>query len=443
MSDAFKLSIFGGNNRDKKKRASGTPQNQDVRETLPTVEPAASEATVMAAEPMPSNPLATSDPLVVSASTVVTPSAAELDAFFPSEQSAPEKAAQKIPQPERVCSVQESPMASSSKNVPKDSPTSANASEAAAQARTEERRRKRRARISTPVRVRSMHVTENGPDEITTTVNISRIGLLIETASTGFFRSMPVAVVLPYTKTPGVPQAEQEGFVVRVSELPDGRRSVAVALGTSVGDLINTAGHKLDWQTEEQPALMPAKAEESAGNEEPKINFQRDAGSSRPLVLALDSDSAVRDSIKDYLTEEGYDVIAVGSVNEAREVLNMFTPSLVIAEIEGEGMPGFTICAHCKSTPRLQRIPVMMMTSSAYPSDYASAHSVGAVVCMAKPYKQERLGHVVRLLAPPPNANEETMPRRAGDPTRRHGRAPVKTPVPPSATRRFRFGSKS
>jgi len=40
----------------------------------------------------------------------------------------------------------------------------------------------------------------------------------------------------------------------------------------------------------------------------------------------------------------------------------------------------------------------MLMTSSAYPSDYSSAHSVGAVVCMAKPYKQERLGHVVRLL---------------------------------------------
>jgi hypothetical protein len=43
---------------------------------------------------------------------------------------------------------------------------------------------------------------------------------------------------------------------------------------------------------------------------------------------------------------------------------------------------------------------VMLLTSSAYPSDYSNAHSLGAVVCMAKPFRQERLGHMVRLLAP-------------------------------------------
>ena len=137
-------------------------------------------------------------------------------------------------------------------------------------------------------------------------------------------------------------------------------------------------------------------------------------------------------------------MIAVSTAGEAREVLNMFTPALVIAEIEGEGMPGYDICTHCKSTPRLQRIPVMLMTSSAYPSDYSSAHAVGAVVCMAKPFKQERLGHVVRLLAPPPDANNESAPVRTPDPTRRHARVPLKAPATPtSSMRRFRFRSKS
>ncbi len=107
-------------------------------------------------------------------------------------------------------------------------------------------------------------------------------------------------------------------------------------------------------------------------------------------------------------------------------------------------MPGYDICAHCKATPRLQSMPVMLTTSSAYPSDYASAHSLGAVVCMAKPYRQERLGHVVKLLAPPPNARETAVPPHTADPSRRHvaNGAPAKTPLS-NANRRFRFGRKS
>jgi CheY-like chemotaxis protein len=135
----------------------------------------------------------------------------------------------------------------------------------------------------------------------------------------------------------------------------------------------------------------------------------------------LDRDDALRESLKTYLSNEGYEVIAVKTAAEAREVLTMFTPSLLIAEIEGEGMPGFDLCSHVKATPRLQTIPVMLTTSSAYPSDYASAHSLGAVVCMAKPYKQERLGHVVRLLAPPPNANACAQRPHPVDPSRRTG----------------------
>jgi hypothetical protein len=41
---------------------------------------------------------------------------------------------------------------------------------------------------------------------------------------------------------------------------------------------------------------------------------------------------------------------------------------------------------------------------------------------MAKPYKQERLGHIVRLLAPLPEHIEKTAAPRAADPTRVPGR---------------------
>ena len=82
-------------------------------------------------------------------------------------------------------------------------------------------------------------------------------------------------------------------------------------------------------------------------------------------------------------------------------------PAVVIADVEGDSMAGFDICAFIKSDERLRHVHVILVTSSAYPSDYANAHAVGATICMAKPFKQEKLGQMVKLLAPPKRLNVE------------------------------------
>ena len=107
---------------------------------------------------------------------------------------------------------------------------------------------------------------------------------------------------------------------------------------------------------------------------------------------------------------------------EARDVLNVLTPALIFAEVEGDGLPGYDLCAHVKQLPRLRHIPVVLTTSSAYPSDYSSAHSLGAVVCMAKPYKMERIANIARVLAPPPALKADALTPRPADPTRLPGR---------------------
>jgi CheY-like chemotaxis protein len=267
-----------------------------------------------------------------------------------------------------------------------------------------DRRRRRRALISSPVRVRGVDVTNGGPDEISTTVDVSRLGLLFVSALDCYSRGMDVMVTFPYTKAVNAIQAEQQGRVVRVHKGADGRNRVAIALGVGEGqDLVDACGRKLGDATITAP--IPTSAPQTK----------------KPLVLAVDADVTLRDSLKAYLQGEGYEVIAVSSNVEAREVLDMFTPALVIAEVEGEGSPGFDICAHVKSSSRLRNIPVVLVTRSAYPSDYSTAHSMGAVVCMAKPFKQERLGHVVRLLAPLPAHLQRKFSPRLGDPSRRPG----------------------
>jgi CheY-like chemotaxis protein len=264
-----------------------------------------------------------------------------------------------------------------------------------------ERRSRRRAMISAPVRVRQLDLTNDGPDEISTTLDVSRGGILFTSVQATFRLGMEVAVTFPYSRSLVAVQAEQMGLVARVTDLGEGRRAVAVAFNACKdAEVVDSGGHKL--------------AQESTWT-----GYVRTEGSSGPLVVIMDADAALRACLKTYLKNEGYDVIAVGTAREAREVLEAYTPALLIAEIEGRDLPGYDLCAHVKTTPRLQSVPVMLMTGSAYPSDYANAHSLGAIVCMAKPYRQERLGHVVRLLAPPPRTKAANAPPRPGDPKRR------------------------
>jgi CheY-like chemotaxis protein len=420
MRDGSELSIFGRRPRkgDEHKEPEAAkpanPTNPDplvpasslpsATETLSTLFPAEN-----ATEPQPSAQEDTTLRPMLSASEVLNVeqlTTEELEALFPSEN-------------------RDGPTAS----VTDPAPSAQEAHAAVAHTPRPERRAKRRALISAPVRVRSIDSTRNALDDITTTLNVSRLGILLTSDSPVYYRSMDVMVTFPHSKAPDAIQAEQPGRVVRVSELPDGRRSIAIALG------VVHAGEEFILANGETVQANP---------EAPRIKVERNPNSPKPLVVALDAEANIRASLKSYLANEGYDVITVTNAREAREVLDQCTPALLIAEIEGDGMPGYDICAHCKSTPRLQSIPVMLTTSSAYPSDYASAHSLGAVVCMAKPYRQERLGHVVKLLAPPPNASENCDPPRPADPSRRHlSQSQNSQPAASNPNRRFRFGRKS
>jgi two-component system, cell cycle response regulator DivK len=303
-----------------------------------------------------------------------------------------------------------------------------------------ERRRRRRAMISAQVRVRTEDVTGSGPDEISTTVDVSRIGFLFLTTNPAYKRDMEVLVTFPFSNSPNAVQAEQPGRVARVNDTGDGRRAVAIAIGAVKQEIVDSGGRVL-VTNETVREIMHEPVRESL-SEPLRALSAPEKQPKKHLVLAVDASALIRETMKTYLTNEGYEVIAVETAADAREVLNMMTPSIVIAEIEGEGLPGYDLCAHVKTTPRLAHIPVVLTTSSAYPSDYSSAHSLGAVVCMAKPFKQERLGHVVRLLAPPPQSANQAQPPRAADPSRRAGANRISKTSRPGArggTRGFRI----
>jgi CheY-like chemotaxis protein len=286
------------------------------------------------------------------------------------------------------------------------------ASGISAHERPQDRRLKRRALISAPIRVRTVVAESTGNQEIATTFDVSRSGILFHTQLDCYSRGMQVAVVFPYSKSPKAIHNEQKGRVVRITELGDGLRGVAITFTAATVEDHSAALEAAQQAAENDIYAPPAPARTATGP------------AKKPLVLAVDSNTQLRESLKMYLENEGYDVIAVSNAADAREVLDLFTPSLLVAEVEGQGLerPGYDLCGHVKATWRLRSVPVVLTTFSAYPSDYSQAHSLGAIVCMAKPYKQERLGHIVRLLAPLPEHIEKTAAPHTPDPTRVPGR---------------------
>ena len=254
----------------------------------------------------------------------------------------------------------------------------------------EDRRKRRRALISAPVRVRPVHITDDGPSEVTTTVDVSRSGLLFASQLTTYKNGMEVAVVFPYSAIPGEVYAEQIGRVVRHVSLADGRKGVAICFDKApVGQeaLIDAGGRSF---AQEKTVVEPTIPGDVLAPTE----------QTRAKILVVESDERARTTMCSYLNNDGYSAMGVGSAAEAREVLAETLPAVVVAEIEGDGMHGYDLCAHIKKDERLRGVPVILTTRSAYPSDYANAHAVGAIICMAKPFKQEKLGHMVRLLAP-------------------------------------------
>ena len=63
-------------------------------------------------------------------------------------------------------------------------------------------------------------------------------------------------------------------------------------------------------------------------------------------------------------------------------------------------MSGYDLCVIARRNSKFARMPVILTTRTGMPSDFATAHALGATVCVAKPYDLERIANLVRMLAP-------------------------------------------
>jgi CheY-like chemotaxis protein len=269
-------------------------------------------------------------------------------------------------------------------STPPSASAEANAApRSSAPAGTVERRRRKRAKISAQVHVRGLNSPEPF-EEVCKSIDVSRDGLLFTAARAGYWKGQRLEVTFPYSTAAAALNTAQQAEIVRVVE-QEGRYAIAVQFINAKSELA-AAGNGT------------AKVDPSIAG----IGVASSYTKQQSVVLIVESDPKTADIMRNVLSSDGYTVVIVPTAQQALDILRNTVPAVFLAEVEGTDMSGHDLCLIIKRNDRLQRVPVILLTRSAQPADYSASHQLGAVVCMAKPFKPERLLHVVRLVSPPP-----------------------------------------
>ena len=117
-------------------------------------------------------------------------------------------------------------------------------------------------------------------------------------------------------------------------------------------------------------------------------------------LLLVDDDADIRMTLRDFLTEEGF---VVHTAREGQHALHMLekmdAPDLILLDYKMPVMDGKQFLSILRRTPRLQHIPVVIL--SAATREWSGAHLEVEEV-LSKPVDLEMLlSTVTRILAPP------------------------------------------
>jgi two-component system NtrC family sensor kinase len=110
-----------------------------------------------------------------------------------------------------------------------------------------------------------------------------------------------------------------------------------------------------------------------------------DASLSGPKrILAVDDSATYLEELATHLQQDGYEVVKARSGEEALELLAVEDVDCVLLDLIMPGLSGTESCRRIKGSPRLQRMPVIMLTAVTEPDAMVNGINAGADDFVAK-----------------------------------------------------------
>ena len=111
----------------------------------------------------------------------------------------------------------------------------------------------------------------------------------------------------------------------------------------------------------------------------------------KPVVLIVDDSVTVRKVTSRLLERNGYEAQVATDGIDALEKLQEMLPEVIVLDIEMPRMDGFEVANHIRHNPRLQHIPIVMITSRTGEKHRERAFSIGVNEYMGKPFQEQML----------------------------------------------------
>jgi CheY-like chemotaxis protein len=120
-----------------------------------------------------------------------------------------------------------------------------------------------------------------------------------------------------------------------------------------------------------------------------------------PVVYFIDDSATMREVIKIAFRRENIGVIACQSATTALEQIEQVRPDVVITDIVMPDKDGFEVCQFIKQHPRLNKVPVVLLSGVVNREVADKAFAVKADELIRKPFQpQDLIARVKKFLAP-------------------------------------------
>lgn len=115
----------------------------------------------------------------------------------------------------------------------------------------------------------------------------------------------------------------------------------------------------------------------------------------RPLILIVDDELLIRESLADALADSGYETLTAASGEEALELYEAHNVAVIVTDMYMGGTDGFVLLNALRE--RGETVPIIVMSGG----QLALAKELGADATLAKPFRPRALERLLeRMLEP-------------------------------------------
>lgn len=129
------------------------------------------------------------------------------------------------------------------------------------------------------------------------------------------------------------------------------------------------------------------------------MGYQAGGGEVVMKVLVVDDSQAEIRLLQGVLQQGGFHSVAISDPTKVEEAIEQERPNVILLDVVMPQRNGFQVCRDLKSQELYSKIPVILVTSKAAPSDRYWGEQQGANGYVAKPFTPEELLSAVKRFA--------------------------------------------